>query len=310
MRRALLAGALTLALAGGADLYGPRLHGQDASAGLRGAIDIHVHGLPDSRPRALHGIEAARQAKARGMRAIVLKNHYEWTSGLAYLARQEVPGIEVFGGVDLNLPVGGINAHAVEYMRQTIGGYGRIVWMPTFDSENAVRFDNANRPFVSVSRDGQLLQPVKDVIALIAKYNLVLATGHSTAAEGLMLVREAKRAGVRQIVVTHAMNPPILMTVPQMQEAAKLGAYIEFVGSTLRSADAKERMDRFAAAIRTIGPEFCILSSDLGQAMNELPVDGFAAFIAAMRARGFTAQELDLMTKRNPARVLALPATP
>jgi hypothetical protein len=100
------------------------------------------------------------------------------------------------------------------------------------------------------------------------------------------------------------------MTVPQMQEAATLGAYIEFVGSTLRSADAQQRMDRFADAIRRIGPEFVILSSDLGQQGNELPVDGFAAFIAAMRGRGFTEPELAAMTKRNPAALLRLPALP
>jgi hypothetical protein len=299
MRRALLVVAALAALVQGID-------GQDAAAVLRGTVDIHVHSLPDSRPRSLHGIEAARQAKARGMRGLVLKNHYEWTSGLAYLARQEVPGIEVFGGVDLNLPVGGINPHAVEYMRQTSGGYGRIVWFPTFDAENAVRFDKAARSFVSVSRDGALLPAVTEVIALIAKHDLVLATGHSTAEEGLMLLREARRAGVRRMVVTHAMNPPILMTVPQMQEAAKLGAFVEFVGSTLRPADAPARLDRFAAAIRAVGPEFCILSSDLGQEGNELPVDGFAAFIQAMRARGFSAAELDAMTRRNPARLLRL----
>lgn len=299
MLRALLVAVLVAAAVQGAPA-------QDAAGVLRGAIDVHVHSMPDSRPRALHGIEAARQAKARGMRAIVLKNHYEWTSGLAYLARQEVPGIEVFGGVDLNLPVGGVNPHAVEYMRQSTGGYGRIVWMPTFDSENAVRFDKANRPFVSVSRGGELLPAVKEVIGLIARYNLVLATGHSTAEEGLMLLREAKRAGVQRMVVTHAINPPVLMTVPQMQEAAKLGAFIEFVGSTLRPPDAQARMDRFADAIRKIGPEFCILSSDLGQEGNELPVDGFAAFLAAMRARGFSAQEVDRMSKENPARLLGL----
>jgi hypothetical protein len=280
---------------------------ETAPDALRGAIDIHVHSLPDSRPRALDAIEAARLARDRGMRAVVLKNHYEFTSGLAYVVRQAVPGIEVFGGVDLNLPVGGINPAAVEYMAKTSGGFGRIVWMPTFDSENAVRFDKEQRPFVSVSRNGELLPQVKDVITLIAKHNLILATGHSTAEEGLALIRQGRSAGVRQIVVTHAMNPPILMTVAQMQEAAKLGAYIEFVGSTLKSADAPARMDRFADAIRTIGPDFCILSSDLGQQGNELPVDGFAAFIAAMRARGISASEIEVMTKRNPARLLGLP---
>ena len=283
------------------------LGGQEApTASLQGTIDIHVHGYPDSRPRALDGVEAARNARDRGMRAIVLKNHYEFTSGLAYIVRKQVPGIEVFGGVDLNLPVGGINPHAVEYMAQTSGGWGRMVWMPTFDAENAVRFAKENRPSVSVSRNGELLPPVKEVIGLIAKHGLILATGHSSAAEGLMLVREGRRQGVKQMVVTHAMNPPIQMTVSQMQEAAKLGALIEFVGGSLATPDAPARMDRFADAIKKVGAEFCILASDLGQQGNALPTDGFAAFLAAMRARGLTEQQVDRMAKQNPARLLGL----
>ena len=274
---------------------------------LRGAIDIHVHSFPDSRPRSLDGIDAARFAKDRGMRAIVLKNHYEPTASLAYIVRKAVPGIEVFGGIDLNLTVGGINPAAVEYMTQVTGGWGRLVWMPTFDAENQVRYSKENRPFVSISRNGELLPAVKEVIALIAKNNLILATGHSSADEGLMLVREGRRQGVRRIVVTHAMNPPILMDVPKMQEAAKLGAFIEFVGGTLESPDAAARMGRFADAIRAIGPEFCILSSDLGQKDNPLPAEGYAAFLAAMRARGFSQLDVDRMSKRNPAEVLGLP---
>lgn len=277
-----------------------------APAALTGAIDIHVHSLPDDRPRSLDGFEAARQARARGMRAIVLKNHYESTAGLAYLARTLVPGIEVFGGIDLNLTVGGINPAAVEHMTKVTGGYGRVIWMPTFDAENQVRVSKENRPFVSVSRGGELLPAVRDVIALIAKHNLVLATGHSSAEEGLMLLREARRQGVQHMVVTHAVNAPVQMTVPQMQEAATLGAFIEFVGSTPVAPDAGARYDRFADAIRKVGAEYCILSTDLGQMGNPLPADGFAGFLDAMRARGFSAQDLDRMAKDNPARLLGL----
>jgi hypothetical protein len=276
---------------------------------VSGAIDIHVHTLPDDRPRALDGIEAARQARDRGMRAIVLKNHYESTAGLTYLVRKLVPNFEVFGGIDLNLTVGGINPAAVEHMTRVTGGFGRIVWMPTFDAENQVRFSKEKRPFVSVSRNGELLPEVRQVIALIAKHNLVLATGHSSAQEGLMLLREAQRQGVRRMVVTHAMNPPIGMSVPQMQEATKLGAFIEFVGSSPVSADARTRYDGFADAIRKIGPAFCILSSDLGQMGNPLPVDGFGAFLVALRERGFTQQDIDRMSKENPAKVLGLGAS-
>lgn len=278
----------------------------DAARALRGAIDIHVHSAPDSIARSVDALEAARLARAAGMRAIVLKNHYDPTAGLAFIVRKEVPGVEVFGGIDLNLPVGGINAAAVEHMTQVSGGWGRIVWMPTFDAENQVRFSKENRPFVSVSRNGDLLPEVKTVMSIIAKRGLVLATGHSSAAEGLMLLREGRRQGVQHMVVTHAMNTPISMDVSQMQEAAKQGAFIEFVGGSLTTRDAPQRMDRFADAIRKIGPEFCILSSDLGQRGNALPPEGFAAFIIALRTRGFSEQELDRMTRQNPARLLGL----
>src|SRR5437660_12361335 len=82
---------------------------------LAGAIDIHVHAAPDSTPRSIDAIDLARLAKSRGLRGLVLKNHYEPTASLAYIVRKEVPGIEVFGGIDLNLSVGGMNPSAVEH---------------------------------------------------------------------------------------------------------------------------------------------------------------------------------------------------
>ena len=85
---------------------------------LTGAIDIHAHSDPDSRPRSIDAIDLARLAKQRGMRGLVLKNHYESTAALAYTVRKEVPGLEILGGIDLNLTVGGINPDAVEHMVQ------------------------------------------------------------------------------------------------------------------------------------------------------------------------------------------------
>jgi hypothetical protein len=274
---------------------------------LAGAIDIHVHSDPDNVPRSIDGLDVAKLARARGMRGLVLKNHYDPTAGLAFLARKAAPGLEVFGGIDLNLSVGGMNPAAVEHMTQVAGGWGRVVWMSTFDAENQVRYSKENRPFVSVSRDGELLPETRAVIAVIARHGLTLATGHVSAPEALLLLREARRQGVRHMVVTHAINAPILMDVRQMQEAARLGAFIEFAGSTLRSSDAGARMDRFADAIRQVGPQFCILSSDLGQEGNPLPPDGFGEFLAAMKRKGFAAEAIEQMSRRNPAQVLGLP---
>jgi tyrosine-protein phosphatase YwqE len=64
-----------------------------------------------------------------------------------------------------------------------------------------------------------LLPEVKTVIGVIAKHNLVLATGHSSPAEGLMLLREGKQQGVRQMIVTHAIQTPVMMNVAQMKRS-------------------------------------------------------------------------------------------
>ena len=273
---------------------------------LSGVVDIHVHSDPDSVPRSIDAIEIAKLAKARGMRSLVLKNHYEPTASLAYLVRKEVPGIEIFGGIALNRTVGGINSAAVQRMTMVKGGWGRVVWMPTFDSENQVRFSKENRPFVSISRGGALLPEVKEVIGLIAKHQLTLATGHSTPAEVLMLIREARAQGVQRIVVTHAMLAPVQMSIAQMREAVQLGAKLEFVYNALIGSNKMFEIGQYAEAIRQVGVNACILSSDLGQAGNPLHPDGLLAFFVALRGEGFSAAEIETMSKRNPAKLLDL----
>jgi hypothetical protein len=281
--------------------------GQLPAQTLKGVVDIHAHCDPDSVPRSIDAIDLAKLARDRGIRALVLKNHYEPTASLAFLVRKVVPGIELFGGIALNRTVGGVNPAAVERMTGVKGGWGRVVWMPTFDAENQVRYSKESRPFVRVSKDGKLLPEVVEVLALIAKNKLTLATGHSSPAEDLMLIREARRAGITSIVVTHGMLPPVAMTVAQMREAAGLGAYIEFVYNALIGATKAFELPEYAAAIRAVGPEHCILSSDLGQAGNPLHPDGLEAFFAALRSQGFTVSEIERMAKNNPARLLGLP---
>ncbi|PYT30362.1 MAG: hypothetical protein DMG57_08810 [Acidobacteria bacterium] len=280
------------------------LHSQD----LKGVIDIHAHSDPDDRPRSIDSIDLAKLAREHGMRGLVLKNHYEPTESVAYLVRKVVPGIELFGGIALNRTVGGINPAAVERMTRVKGGWGRVVWMPTFDAENQVRFSKETRPFVSVSRNGKLLPEVHEVLQLIAQNKLVLATGHSSPAEDLLLIRDAKRAGVDHIVVTHAMLPPVGMDLDQMREAARLGAYLEFVYNALIGPNKVFDAPEYARAIRAVGPEYCILSSDLGQAGNPLHTDGLVAFFAALRSQGLSESEIDQMSKINPAKLLGLKA--
>src|SRR5690349_20839612 len=294
---------MTLTPCFGAVILAAAAYGQT----LDRVIDIHVHSDPDSVPRSIDAIDLTRLAKSRGMRGLVLKNHYEPTASLAYIVRKEVPGIEIFGGIDLNRSVGGINPAAIERMVLMKGGWGRVVWMPTFDAENQVRFSKENRPFVPVSRDGQLLPEVKQVISLVAKHQLTLETGHPATEAGLLILAEARRQGLRHIVVTHAMLAPVRMTIPQMREAARQGAYIEFVYNALIGPNKSYAMSDYAKAILEVGPQSCILSSDLGQVGNPLHPDGLAAFFAGLRKEGLSAADIDQMSKTNPARALGLP---
>lgn len=300
--RGLLVGCVVLCASSG-------LLGQSTSPDrpLAGAIDIHMHCGPDVLPRKVDAIDLARLAKAEGMRAIVLKNHYVPTANDAYLTRKVVPGIEVFGGIDLNRTVGGINPAAVENMAHITGGYGRMVWMASFDSRAQVESEKGStRPYVAVTKDGELLPEVKQVIALIAKYNLVLETGHNYPEEILAMIQEANRDGVRHIVVTHAMIAPIHMNIAQMKQAASMGAYIEFVYNGLIGPYKEFSFDDYAKAIHAVGAEHAILASDLGQVVNPNHTDGLKLYYAGLLKAGVTQTEIDTMARINPAKVLDL----
>ncbi len=273
---------------------------------LDGVVDIHAHCGPDSVARSIDALSLVRLAKERGFRALVLKNHYEPTASWAALARRQTPGVEVFGGIALNRTIGGINAAAVERMTRVEGGYGRVVWMPTFDSENQVRTNRESRPFVSVSKNGQLLPEVLEVLDLIAKHKLVLATGHSTPAEVLMLVREARKRGAGSIVVTHAMLAPVSMNIDQIKEAARSGAMIEFVGNAVIGQTKVFSFEQYAEAMRGAGWDSVILSSDLGQQGNPLHPDGLEQIFRGLRAAGISEAEINRIVKTNPARLLGI----
>jgi hypothetical protein len=300
--------------------HGP-LAGPAARALMRDAIDIHTHLDPDSfgphsnqAARALDVVDMARRARTAGMRGFVIKQHYDQTAQLAYLARKAVPDVEVFGMLCSNRTVGGLNPAAVHHFAEIKGGHGRIVSMPTWDAENYVRQSrNPSRAAVPISRDGALLPETIALIEAIARAvirdssaKLALATGHVSADEALLVIREARRQGIDRIVATHAIGRPINMSLTQMKEAAALGAYVEFVANFLVGARASFTGQQYYDAIREIGPRHVILSSDSGQANHPFPDDLLAQAAHQLRELGLSDTELRAMLVENPARLLSL----
>ena len=175
--------------------------GEQAALGarlMRGAVDLHYHVDP-----GYSDLGHLRAARAAGVRALVLKNHYEPSSALVLLLRPEVPGVELYGGFVLNRSNGGTNVAGVEYMT-TIRGEpkpGKVVWLPAGDTEREVKESrNPNRPIRRRLRNGQLLPEVKEIIAIAAKNNLVLASGHVVPEDALLAFKDAKAAGVKLLM--------------------------------------------------------------------------------------------------------------
>ena len=277
--------------------------GQGMEVSLAGVVDLHVHAGPDSRPRSVDDIEAARLAAAAGLRAILLKNHFTMTADRAAIAMGQVEGLEIFGGLVLNRAVGGINPEAVRQMVQFSGGRGRVVWLPTFDAEYYVTAAGGDAPFVSiVDGDGEPLPAVLEVFALVAEHDLTLAMGHSSPEEVLRLIPEAKRLGVRRILVTHVFSQGA--TREQMRRMAASDAIMEIDWLAVHTGG--RTIGDYVSAIRDLGAEAFVMSSDLGQEGNPVHPEGLRAYVRAMRDAGVSDEEIDVMARRNPARLLGL----
>jgi len=285
----------------------------DPALNLKGAIDFHVHQGPDSVDRAIDADDLARLAKKMGMRAMVMKNHFEDTAALVYMVRKEVPGIELFGGITQDLAVGGINLEAVKHMAAMKGGWGRVVWLPTFDAENAVKSAKSTAPFVRVSENGHLLPGVLELIDFIAQHHdLVLETGHISGEEGDLVVHEAHQRGVAHIVVTHAMAASVRMTLHKCKRPLRKERL-----SSLCMGRPLEQIRLSAPATMPgpyapFGPKSCILATDFGsvqkppEPQRPLEPQGLLDFMVALHKEGISVSDINLMTKTNPALALGL----
>ncbi len=274
---------------------------------LHGSIDMHVHMAPDANiERSVDAAQAAAQAQAAGMRGIVLKSHDYPTAPLATILGQQFGKVSVIGSLCLDFAVGGLNLEAVKVSAE-LGA--RIVWMPTFSAA----FDMKKRGLGSggisiVDGQGKILPVVTEILEMIKQRNLAVATGHVSFGEIVALVDECRRLGIDKIVVTHALEPRFgaTLTVSQQKQVAAKGACIEHTYLSALPSGGGVGIKALVDAIKTIGPARCIVSTDLGQKENAPPAEGMRACIAALLGGGLSEDDLTVMLKTNPARLLGL----
>ena len=193
-----------------------------------------------------------------------------------------------------------IDVETGRQMTQFSGGRGKVVWLPTLDAEYFVTTDGSDLPYVSVVTDGKPAPELAEIFQIIAENDLVLATGHSSPDEVLLLLPEARSLGVRNILITHVLsqNP----TREQIERMVDHGAIMELVYPGVR----RFTIEDYVEVITAIGAQHFLISSDLGQYLNPLHTDGLKAFIDALRDQGISESDIDMMARRNPARLLGL----
>jgi Family of unknown function (DUF6282) len=282
-----------------------------------GVIDMHVHSHPDVFGRNMDDIDVAQLAKGKGLRGILLKNHVSETASRAALVMRVVPGIEVFGGIVLNKAVGGVNPEAVEWMHRIYGGRGKVVWLPTFESDKHVKtFGKPDAIGLVVAPNGKVTPEMEAILKIIARENLLLATGHVHPEEIIAVTRRARELGVRNILVTHGLTNVPGLTMAQAKEVAGMGAVIEVCFLQFLAGPnaplpflthwTQIGAKQVAQAVKELGAKSLVISSDLGQSGNMTHPDGLEAAIAAMKREGISDADIDVMMRRNPARLLGL----
>lgn len=289
---------------------------------LVGAIDPHVHTGPSMAPRALDHLELARQASEVGMTAIVTKDHDYSGVMTATLIASHHPELttKVYSSIVLNNVVGGLNPYAVEH---TAAMGGKIVWLPTLSAEHHLEWEKNSgiahpattqkmRPATAVpvvDANGRLLDETKEVLDVVARTGMTLASGHLHVSQTWLVFEEAQRRGVDKLVLTHP-EDIVNASLNDVKGIASMGAYVEhslsfFVdGSKFKSRSAEDLRGHIEAA----GVDNTIMCSDLGQVGLIPPIDGLREGIQMCIDLGYDDDDIKKMFSLNTARVLGIEA--
>lgn len=287
---------------------------------LTGAIDLHLHSHPCLFPRICDDLAAVTGAAQAGLGGMLLKCHHESTVSRARELQKNFNDFKVFGGIVLNEYVGGINPSAVEAALR-LGA--KEVWMPTVDADNHAKAHGSKGKYdvqeggstgsdeqikgVSVlDSDGNINEATKDVLKLIAEYDVILGTCHLSPEEIFKLVKEAKGVGVKKILITHPFFKVPALNSGQIKELVALGATPEFGYCTVSPMWHYITVQEVAKTIKELGAENCVIMSDAGQRHNPMPHESLRVFAQCLYECGLTQKELNFLTVKNPGRLLNL----
>lgn len=284
---------------------------------MDGAFDMHVHAFPD--PLIDTGwdqFQVAKMATDIGMGGCNFKAHTFPTATTvpfvnamveAYAKSVEKKPAKAYGGIVLNYFSGGLNPDSVEMVAR-LGA--KTVWLPSHDSAHHNRIiDDPGKNWIELlDENDKPLPQLYKIFEIVAANDMILDPCHASTKQRFVVVEEAKKVGVKRFMITHPNWNVTKMTMDQMIEISRMGAYIGLFayGDIPNYNNPKCDPNYFMECIRKIGPEHCFLASDLGTLVNVPPVEGMKLFVRILLANGFKKSEIRKMVVDNPRYLLNL----
>jgi hypothetical protein len=258
-----------------------------------------------------------------GFAAVLTKDHDYAGVATAQLITKHYPELrtKIFSGIVLNNVVGGMNPYAVEH---TAAMGGKTVWMPTLAAENHLRWEKESSwvhpastskmrhatavPVLDANK--KVLDSVKEVLDVIAKNDMLLASGHLHVSETWIIFEEARRRGVKRLAFTHP-EEIVGASLNDVKGIAAMGAFVEhsicmfLEGSKFKVATGEDLRHHIEAA----GVDQTVICSDLGQVGVFSPLEGFRRGVALCMDLGYSDEDIHKMVATNAARMLGLHQT-
>ncbi|MCR4443008.1 MAG: DUF6282 family protein [Peptococcaceae bacterium] len=285
---------------------------------------MHIHAGPSVANRKVDVGEMLIAAEEAGYAGFVVKDHYVPSAHGCLIAEKHLgkKNCRVFSSIALNNSVGGFNLLALDaaYNMGT-----RVVYMPTVSSKLHLEGHKGKKfvgsgnmtvteePLEYVDSNGKLKPEAVEVLEyIVTRPDIVLCTGHATPQEIDVLLQQAFDMGLKKVYVNHPAFS-VNATIEQVARWASWGAYIEMTacefGMVLQDDDnyfnSLSLFDRYLEA--GVPMDKMVISSDFGQAISPHPVEGMLKFLGLLNEkRGFTPEQLALMAKVTPARLLGI----
>jgi Family of unknown function (DUF6282) len=281
---------------------------------LEGAIDLHVHCAPSFFARWGDGLDVTRVCDESAMAGILLKAHEGSTVAEAAVLDRQSTSLAVRGGVVLNRYVGGINPDAAEAALR-LGG--RCVWFPTIDADAHARAFGTTGAYLAqrggvesengirlLDDTGRIVEAAREVLALAAEHNALVASGHLDGVEVAALIAAAGEAGVARVLVQHPNFTVPDLGVEELRPLVEQGAVVELTYLNVSPLWRTSTVAEAASVIKTFGGDAVVIASDAGQAHNPSPPEALRSFAQALYELGVPAADLGRALRDTPRRLL------